>query len=105
MTTGLLVNLLEKGPLFANVSPNVLLNYGRSRRSEFDVVRDDIAGSLNTHFVVIFGTTAEGEFLVADSINEPGRYVVDRERMLCAMTAGQIQCENAVFQALPNGST
>lgn len=101
MQTSLLIELLHNGSIFANVSPNVLHNYGRSRRTESDVIRDDIAGSLNTHFVVIYGVSSDGDFLVADPINEPGRFVVDSERMLCAMTAGQIQCENAIFQALP----
>lgn len=105
MTSVLLDSILQNGPVFVDVSPNVLFGYGRSRSVGVgDVVADDLYGSLNTHFVVVYGRNADGEFLLTDPANEPGRHVVDSEKLLCAMTAGQIQCENTIFQALPRTS-
>ncbi|MGH7870028.1 MAG: hypothetical protein ACREP9_20925, partial [Candidatus Dormibacteraceae bacterium] len=100
MSSDLLNKLLLRGPVFIDVSPNVLFSYGRSRdvairKSE----RDDLRGSLDTHFVVLYGINEEGRYLLADPWFEPGRHEVESERLLCAMTAGQIKCENTIFQA------
>lgn len=100
MTTALLNGLLANGPVFINVSPNVLGNYGRSIDAGLrESTRDDLDGGLDTHFVVLYGVRPDGSYLIADPWTEPGRREVHPELLLCAMTAGQIQCENTIFQA------
>jgi hypothetical protein len=99
MTTELLNNLLASGPILACVCYQVFYNTGRSkdialRASELD----DLHGRLTTHSVVIYGRNNEDNYLIADPWREPGREVVDRERLLCSMTAAQLECDNIIIQ-------
>jgi hypothetical protein len=96
----LLDELLLAAPVFANISRNVMYNCGRYRATGLRETRDDdLRGTLNTHFVVIYGTNGSGTYFVADPWEAPGRHQVEKERLLAAIGAGQIQCENAIFQA------
>jgi hypothetical protein len=98
--SALLNELLVEAPIFANLNTNVL--YNRGRQSETGLrksISDDLKGGLDTHFVVIYGTDGNSSYSIADPWEPPGRHHVDKERLLAAIGAGQIQCENAIFQA------
>jgi hypothetical protein len=100
ISSALLDELLVEAPIFANLNTNVL--YNRGRQSETGLrksITDDIEGGVNTHFVVIYGTDGKGSYSIADPWEPPGRHCIDKERLLAAIGAGQIQCENAIFQA------
>jgi hypothetical protein len=100
ITSDLINELLVDAPIFINLNMNVLYNHGRQAVTGLRQSKDDdLHGSVDTHFVVIYGTDGNGTYLIADPWEAPGRHSVDRERLLAAIGAGQIQCENAVFQA------
>ncbi len=80
LTSALVYDRLRKGPLIALVTFGAM--YGRGT---------------GTHFVVVYGNDAKGNFLVADSWEKPGRHVVEPERLIAAVMAGQMTCENGVF--------
>jgi hypothetical protein len=101
LTTSLLDELLVDAPVFANLNTNVLYNRGRQREAGLrEITGDDLHGGVDTHFVVIYGTDDNGAYFVADPWEAPGRHVIEKERLFAAIGAGQIQCENAIFQAL-----
>lgn len=80
LTAALLYRQLQKGPIVALITFGAM--YGRGT---------------GTHFVVVYGNDAKGNFLVADPWENPGRHVVEPERLVAAVMAGQMTCENAVF--------
>lgn len=84
ITVSLLHELLERGPFAALVTYNVLYGTG--------------GGKANTHFVVVYGCTEEGNFLIADPWKDNGRKILEPERLISAIMSGQMTCENAVFQ-------
>ena len=99
MTTELLDNLLADSPLLLCVCYNVLHNTGRSkdvalRKSE----SDDLGGKLTNHSIVVYGKTDSGNYLIADPYQEPGTHEIEPERLLAAMAASQIECDNLLFQ-------
>ncbi|MBL8159148.1 C39 family peptidase [Candidatus Saccharibacteria bacterium] len=77
----LLYELLQKAPVVVAVCFNTLHNAG---------------GSETTHTVLVYGYDPQGNFLVADPYE--GRIVVDPERLVCAISAAQIECDNVLFQ-------
>ncbi len=82
------------------LNTNVLYNQGRQAETGLrETVSDDMKGLLDTHFVVIYGTDGNDTYLIADPWEKPRRHRIERERLLAAIGAGQIQCENAIFQA------
>lgn len=94
----LLYELLAQGPIFASVNFNVLYNSGRSLNTGLRKTKpDDLKGGLINHSLVIYGNTEDGDFLIADPWVEPGKHAVDPERMLGAIAAAQIECDNLVF--------
>ncbi|QQR51656.1 hypothetical protein IPF89_02425 [Candidatus Saccharibacteria bacterium] len=99
MTTELLDSLLPDSPLLLCVCYNVLYGSGRSkdvglRKSE----TDDLNGKLTNHSIVIYGKDKDGNYLIADPYKEPGLHTIEPERMLAAMTAAQMECDNLLFQ-------
>lgn len=80
LTSSSLYSQLKKGPVVALVTFGAM--YGRGT---------------GTHFVVVYGNDAKGNFLVADPWEHPGRHVVEPERLVAAVMAGQMTCENGVF--------
>ena len=99
MTTELLDNLLPDSPLLLCVCYNVLYGSGRSkdvglRKSE----QDDLNGKLTNHSIVIYGKDEDSNYLIADPYKEPGLHTIEPERMLAAMTAAQMECDNLLFQ-------
>lgn len=99
MTTKLINNLLVKGPLHIVINHNVFFNSGRYK---FDGLRrlklDDKDGKTGNHSVVIYGLDQAGNYLIADPWEKPGFHVVEPEKLLCSMTASQIECDNLFFQ-------
>jgi hypothetical protein len=97
-TSGLLDELLETGPVLACVGFNTMYGYGRTNATGLRVsVPDDIGGRLTNHFVVIYGRTEGGDFLVADPWEKPGRQTIGREQMLAGISAAERECDNMVF--------
>lgn len=99
MTTELLDGLLPNSPLLLCVCYNVLYGSGRSkdiglRKSE----TDDLNGKLTNHSIVIYGKDNDGNYLIADPYKEPGLHTIEPERMLAAMAAAQMECDNLLFQ-------
>jgi hypothetical protein len=99
VTTKLLYDLLQKGPVYANICSLVSHNLGRQRypdHSKRESVPDDINGIAGTHSIVIYGNDERGNFLVADPWE--GMEVTDPETMLCAISAAEIECDSQCFQ-------
>lgn len=99
VTSKVLYGLLKNGPLLACVCFNTMYGTGHSkdvglRQSEVD----DVNGKNTNHSIVIYGVTEEGEFEIADPWQEPGVHTVEPERLLAAITAAQIECDNLFFQ-------
>lgn len=96
ITNGLLNELLEKGPVYANICSTANSGLGRTRSPELrkDVV-DDIKGRISTHSVVIYGRDENGNYLVADPWD--GLVVTPPEQMVLAIEAAQIECDNQIF--------
>lgn len=99
VTTELLYDLLKKGPVLSALCFNTLYNKGRrSYPAVREEVPDDVKGKIGTHSVVIYGVTQNGDFEIADPWEKPGMHVIEPERMLCAITAAQIECDNLLVQ-------
>lgn len=99
VTTALLYELLKKGPLLVCVCFNTLHNQGRLKYPAIrKSVPDDMNGKIGTHSIVMYGVTQNGEFQIADPWEKPGTHIVEPERMLCAISAAQIECDNLLFQ-------
>lgn len=99
VTTKLLYALLVDGPLLACVCFNTMYGTGHSkdiglRQSEID----DVNGKNTNHSIVIYGVTERGDFEIADPWQEPGKHIIEPERILAAITAAQIECDNLLFQ-------
>ena len=94
--TSLLYELLEKGPVYANIGSTANTGKGRTRTTglrESEV--DDINGTINTHSLVIYGNDEDGSFLVADPWD--GLVTIDPEQMVLAIQAAQIESDNQIF--------
>lgn len=99
MTTKLLDELLAHGPLIASVCFNVLHTRGRTKSTglrETDL--DDVDGYLANHSIVVRGKDDDGNYLIADPWQKPGFHTVEPERLLAAMDASQMECDNLLFQ-------
>lgn len=84
ITLSLIHTLLTNGPFIATVSyANLYTAKG---------------GTTATHFVVVYGSDANGNILIADPWKDNGFQTVDPERLIGAVMAAQMTCENAVFQ-------
>lgn len=97
ITTKLLYELLRDGPIYANICSTA--NSGRGRTISQPGLRktkiDDVNGIVSTHSVVIYGCDEDGNFLVADPWD--GMTIVESERMVLAIEAAQIECDNQIF--------
>ncbi len=99
VTSRMLYALLEKGPLQVTVCMGAFYGFGKQRLNEnSQPVPDDLHGGIGTHFVVVYGNDADGNFLIADPSKKPGLYTVEPERLTGAIMAAQRDCENIVFQ-------
>ncbi|MFZ1471135.1 MAG: C39 family peptidase [Paracoccaceae bacterium] len=99
MTTKLIDDLLPASPLLLCVCYNVLYTSGRSKDIDLRKAEtDDLNGKLTNHSIVIYGKDSDGSYLIADPYKEPGLHAIEPERLLAAMTAAQMECDNLLFQ-------
>lgn len=99
MTTELIDRLLPDSPLLICVCYNVLYGSGRSQSVGLRKSKsDDLNGKLANHSILIYGKDDSDNYLVADPWEEPGTHAVEPERLLAAMTAAQMECDNLLFQ-------
>jgi len=102
VSSKLLHGLLAEGPILPCLCFNTLYGAGRSRNEgAHDSMDDDVNGLAMNHSVVIYGNDSAGNFLIADPWKKPGLQTVEPERMLCAISTAQIECDNLVFQLTP----
>lgn len=99
ITSKLLYELLEDGPVLPCLSFDTLYGKGRtSNIGEKETKPDDVNGKAWNHSVVIYGNDDEGNFLVADPWEKPGRHVIEHDVMVAAIGTAQLECDNLVFQ-------
>ena len=99
VTSKLLYELLENGPLLPLVCYNTLYGSGRTKNSdEHTSVDDDVDGRTWNHSIVVYGNDEAGNFLIADPYRKPGLHVVEAERLIAAISTAQIECDNLLFQ-------
>lgn len=99
MSGALISSLLLTSPIIACVNYNVLHSVGRQIYTGQNTSKtDDVGGKLSNHFVVLYGEDAQGNFLFTDSWKKPGRFVIEPEKLVCAITAAQIECDSIIFQ-------
>ncbi|MEK9196235.1 MAG: hypothetical protein AAB914_02590 [Patescibacteria group bacterium] len=99
MTTDLIDKLLAASPLLLCVSTSVFNGVGRRSTSGLRQTKeDDLYGSTGNHSVVVYGKNKHGNYLLADPFNKPGLRSIEPERLISAMTASQIECDNLFFQ-------
>lgn len=104
MSTKRIDELLPASPLVAAVTLHALHGIGHTKNTGLrEFVIDDIDGHMGTHSVVIYGKNAAGQYLVADPWVKPGRFAIEPERLLAAMGAAQIECDNMFFQLTKKG--
>lgn len=99
ITSNLLYELLKKGPVLPCLSFDTL--YGKGKTSNIgkkEAKLDDVNGKAWNHSVVIYGHDDEGNFLVADPWERPGRHIIEPDVMVAAIGTAQLECDNQVFQ-------
>jgi len=98
VTTKLLYELLDIGPILPCITYSTMYATGRSVLDQQTDRKDDINGRAGNHSIVIYGYDDNGNFLVADPERKPGMHVIEPERMLGAISTAQIECDNLLFQ-------
>lgn len=99
MSTSLLDALLADGPFIVSVCFNVLHTRGRTRGVGLrETELDEVHGHLANHSIVVRGKDDGGYYLIADPWQKPGFHTVEPERLLAAMNASQMECDNLLFQ-------
>lgn len=103
ITTPLLDSLLKNGPILTCICMNPY--YGNGRQGDGAALRENVVdavdGRLYNHSVVIHGKDDTGDYLIADPWATPGMYTVDPEKLILAIQASQIECDNLLFQITP----
>ncbi len=98
VTEKLMDGLLKKGPFVTTVCMGAYYGKGRYRSTGLHKgVLDDVNGTIGTHFLVVYGKNAKGQYLIAD----PGRKepaLVDHDHLIGSIMAAQRDCENVLFQ-------
>lgn len=95
----LLYKILEKAPFHVGVASRLLHTLPHTktiglRKNEHS---NTTSGQAGTHSVVVYGNDEQGNFLVADPWEKPGRHVIEPERLICAITAAELECDNLLF--------
>jgi hypothetical protein len=99
VSSKLLYILLENGPVLTCVSYSTLYGTGRVSNGELrKSTPDDIDGNLYNHTLVISGVDESGAFFVMDPWRSAELIRIEPERLLCAITAAQMECDNLLFQ-------
>lgn len=99
VTSRLLYDKLQNGPVYVNIAPATVSGEGRARYPVADErtgIPDDVHGRVGTHSVVVYGVNEAGDFLVADPWE--GERVIDAEALTCAIAAANIECDSQCFQ-------
>ncbi len=99
VTSRLLYEKLQTGPLFVNIAPAVVSGEGRAttpRQDERVDIPDDVNGTIGTHSIVVYGFNEVGDLLVADPWY--GERTIDAETLLCAIASASIECDSQCFQ-------
>lgn len=96
ITSKLLYELLQNGPVYANICSTANSGNGRTINPGLrETKADDLDGGVFTHSVVIYGNDENGNFLVADPWD--GLVVTEPEQMVLSIEAAQIECDNQIF--------
>jgi len=99
VTSALLYDLLQEGPILPCLCYNTLYGVGRTKNfDEHKSANDDVNGRTWNHSVVIYGNDEDGKFLIADPYKKPGLQVIEPERLIAAISTAQIECDNLLFQ-------
>ncbi len=102
VTTELIDNLLQQGPVAAVVYYATLYGTGRSLKSgQRQEVLDDTNGKIYTHSVVIVGKDKNNRYQLAEPFKQPGLLWVEREQLVAGITAAQAECDNSLFVLQP----
>jgi hypothetical protein len=48
----------------------------------------------------MYGNDENGNFLIADPWEKPGRHVIEADVMVAAIGTAQLECDNQVFQLI-----
>lgn len=98
ISSSLLNELLENGPVVVTVNFNVLHSVGRTTDIALRKSRaDDINGKLANHFVVLYGRE-HGSYLIDDPWEKPGKHIIEPERLVASISAAQMECDSLIFQ-------
>lgn len=62
-------------------------------------VSDDLNGKISTHSIVVYGHDEEGNFLISDPWD--GMMSMQPEKLILAIAAAQIECDNQIFVIKP----
>ncbi len=95
VTSGLLYELLEHGPILPCVSFSTLYGTGRTNEQSEP---DDVTGKAWNHSIVVHGVDEAGSFRISDPLRKPGSHIVEPERMIAAISTAQLECDNLLFQ-------
>lgn len=101
ISSDLIYELLESGPVLPLVCYNTLYGAGRARHDgpaleqEFP---DAVNGRAANHSIVVYGNDTDGNFLIADPLNKPGKHTIEPERLIASIATAQIECDNLLFQ-------
>jgi hypothetical protein len=99
VTSALLYDLLQRGPILPCLCYNTLYGIGRTKNiNEHKSADDDVNGRSTNHSIVIYGNDEGGNFLIADPYMKPGLHVVEPERLIAAISTAQIECDNLLFR-------
>lgn len=96
ITSKLLNELLEKGPVYVNICSSAHTGRGRTNSTELrkDEI-DDLNGRVSTHSVVLYGVDENGDYLISDPWD--GLTTCTPEHMVLSVEAAQVECDNQVF--------
>jgi|JI10StandDraft_1071094.scaffolds.fasta_scaffold151957_3 hypothetical protein len=104
LSSRLIDSILQKSPLFVNVSFSVLYATGRGRsiglRQSID---DDIHGITMNHSVVVYGIDENDNYIIADPWRSTKHITVERELLVASIEAAQVECDALLFYLTPRG--
>ena len=99
ISSEILDQLLQDGPILACVNSNVFHMHGREINLKLHETKiDDIDGKLTNHSIVIRGKTDTGDYLIADPWPIDSVETITPEHLVVSIAAAQMECDNLVFQ-------
>ena len=98
ISSKLLDELLEDGPIMTTVNFNLLFGYGRTKTvGHLKTESDPMKGSLMNHFNVLIGEEND-RYIISDPWQKPGKHLVAKELFVASIQAAQIECDNLIIQ-------